>query len=548
MKIAKKLFATAVAATMLFSFAACGETPKENTESTGYKDTIERPEIEMPVAADQVVYPEKPAEAPVTPSEGTVPSVKNYTASDTDSSYTIAQADGVTSVSYQGVSDWSYIYASVENYSPQYGNIKITIRNGTPAAERIAVQAVYYEAYDLGYAPVTVYLGEMSEGEQYVIAELGDSLITDASYQQVKGESVRDKTVIGFVIFVDSLPSFAPTEASGAFEIVGFEFLRDGDPALDDRYVKPAVDLSAATEENGSAFFPVSKYSADYTKFTVELSGETGAQADIAVRYTLDGRTAVSAPQRVTLNAPTQTAEYDFGDLRPTEGDNDFTTQLIKNGVINDVVVTSVDADAAVEVENISFVRTATDGAYVADVWSSAASDVNVMRAANGGNAKIEYSFYTSWYNFSASVRKGAGVNKIRFTIYAPDGLDHLGIGITNNCPLSSNGQNAGTFILRGASYLFNGESTDTIGVNGTLNSSEPNLEGLTETIAYDATTKIYTVTYDFSGIEKINFPDYTLTSIIFYLNCPDTDDTLKAHTFTGTRSLYFLSIDLYSE
>lgn len=548
MKTAQKFIALLGVSALLFAFPACGETDdKPNTPDNGdvgYKDTIERPEIEMPELAEQVAYPAKPATAPTKPAEGTKPSVVAYTPSQTKSTYSIAEEGGVRSVTYSSVSDWSYVYVSVENYSAEYGNVKITLRNGTPAAERIAVQAVYYEAYDLGYAPVTVQLSELMEGEQYLIFELGKYNITNATYQQIQGKTVREQTVIGFVVFIDSLPSFAPTSASGALDFVNFEFLKDGDPALEDRYVKPVVNMTGESAEVSGEplLLPVEKYSVDYTKYTLELNGAAGGQVELAVQYTLGSQTAISSPKTVTLTGEAQTVEYDFADVRPTAGGDDMTTQFIKNGVIKAISVTPVGGSTAT-VSKPAFVRTATDSAYVSDVWNSAASSVDIVRAANGGNAKIEYSFYDSWGNFSVPVRKGAGVTGIRLTIYAPDGLDHLGIGITNNSMLSSGGQNAGSFILRGASALFKGAESESF---GTMNSDgEPNLKGLKETLSYNEATKTYTLTYDFTGMDN-KLSDYTMTSMLFYLNCPCAGDA--QHYFDGTRTLYILSIDLLTE
>ena len=548
MKTVQKLIALLGVSALLLALPACrGNEDKPNNGDGNYKDTIERPEIEMPEIAEQVVYPAKPATAPSAPEAGKAPSISAYTPSETKSTYTVAEKDGVTSVTYNGVSNWSYVYAQVQNYSAEYDNIKITLNNsGTPAAERIAIQAVYYEAYELGYAPVTLELVDLAEGEQYVIAELGKVNIKNNVYQEVQNTPVGQKTIIGFVIFIDSLPTFAPTSNSGAIDIVNFEFLKDGDPALEDRYVKPIVNMTGESAEvtGDGLLLPVEKYSSDYTKYTLEINGAEGGQVELAVQYTLGSQTAISAPKTVTLTGAAQTVEYDFTDVRPTTGGNDMTTQFIKNGTVKAISVKPVGS-ATATVSSPAFVRTATEKAYVSDVWNSAASAVDITRAANGGNAKIEYSFYDSWAYFSVPVRKGTDVTGMKLTIYAPDGLDHLGIGITNNSMLSSGGQNAGSFILRGASALFKGTETESF---GTMNSDgEPNLKGLKETVAYDEATKTYTLTYDFSGMpETSKFENFTMTSILFYLNCPDATDA--QHYFDGTRSLYFLSIDLLTK
>ncbi|MDE7296026.1 MAG: hypothetical protein K2N84_02045 [Clostridia bacterium] len=549
MKTVQKFIALLSVSALLVALPACrGTGDDSNKPSDGnvdYKDTIERPEIEMPEIAEQVVYPAKPATAPSAPEAGKAPSISAYTPSETKSTYTLAEKDGVTSVTYNGVSDWSYVYAQVQNYSAEYGNIKITLNNGTPAAERIAIQAVYYEAYELGYAPVTVELVDLAEGEQYVIAELGKINIKNNVYQEVQNTPLGGKTIIGFVIFIDSLPTFAPTSNTGAIDIVNFEFLKDGDPALEDRYVKPIITMTGESAEvsGDGLLLPVEKYSADYTKYTLELNGAEGGQVELAVQYTLGKQTAISAPKTVTLTGEAQTVEYDFTDVRPTTGGNDMTTQFVKNGTVKAISVKPVGS-ATATVSNPAFVRTATETAYVSDAWTSAASSVAITRAANGGNAKIEYSFYDSWANFSVPVRKGTGVTGMKLTIYAPDGLDHLGIGITNNSMLSSGGQNVGSFILRGASALFKGTETESFGTMN--NDGEPNLKGLKETVAYNEATKTYTLTYDFSGMpETSKFENYTMTSLLFYLNCPDG---VEDHYFDGTHTLYFLSIDLLTK
>jgi hypothetical protein len=231
--------------------------------------------------------------------------------------------------------------------------------------------------------------------------------------------------------------------------------------------------------------------------------------------------------------------------MRPTSGGDDLTTQWVKNATVEAIVLTL--SSGSVELSDASFVRTATDGGYVADVWTSSASDVTILRSSVGGNAKLSYSYYTTWYNFSVPVRKGEGVKKLKLQIYAPDGLTHLGVGITTSSPYSSDGQNAGNFILRGSSALYEEENTVS---GGSLTAN--GLQGVVESCSYDATSKIYTLTYDFGSMQKdtagCTFSDYSITSLIFYLNCPCGGDTAKAHIFDGTRSLYFLSIDLLSD
>ena len=559
MKHFKKLLALVSVPAMLLSFAACGGPLRYDDETT-------RPEIETPEILSHVVYPEKPAQAPAAPAPGAVPSVKGYSPSTAESAYTVKTTEAGTEISYKDISDWAYVYVPVENYSAAYGNLKISLENGENAAERIAVQAIYYEAYDLGYAPVTVFLGELSEGEQYVIAELGEFLITDAAYKPVAGQSVKDKTVIGFAIFFDSLPSYAPaSDASGSVTVKNFEFLSDGDPKLDDRYVKPVADFSQATADEGitltkgetleitsdgagTAYIPVSKYSADFAKFTVSASGT--AVIEVGVRFTLDGgeTSMLSTALSVTLTGGEKSETYDYTKLFAVGDSDDITTQYVKDGLVTDIYV-KLPASATVTVTGVGFIRTAADGAFVSNIWTGCSS-VNITRAANGGNAKLELTYYDTWNFITVPVRKGNGVQKIVYTIYAPDGLNHIGFGLSSSSSLSTQGQNAGNYILRGSAGVVNGASTQ---ASDSL-TAQNNLGGVTETIVYDAATKIYTFTYDFTAMQADSagktFEDYTVTSLLFYLNCPDSEKKADrdAHKFEGVHNIYFLGIGLYTE
>ena len=129
----------------------------------------------------------------------------------------------------------------------------------------------------------------------------------------------------------------------------------------------------------------------------------------------------------------------------------------------------------------------------------------------------------------------------------APDGLNHLGVGVVNNSPHNSAGQNKGSFIVRRAADVIKGADTEPSDYSG-----EKYMQGITETIAYSAETKTYTLTYDFSKMKKDDdektFADYTTTAILFYMNCPCGGADAKAHEFEGTRSLYFMSIQLLGE
>lgn len=566
MKRTAKWIAVLVALTLSFACFACGNN---DIGKGGYLDTTDRPEIDVPDTSAQLRYPEKPDEAPGKPVPGVAPTVTGYAASDADSPYTIANEGQSKRISYSDVSDWAYVYVSVQNYTPAYGNIKITLNNdpeekGTNAAlaERIAVQAVYYEAYDLGYAPVTVHAGDLTGGEQYVIADLGETMITDANYEKVAGQSVRDKTVIGFVLFIDSLPSYAPANgAAGTLDVMNFEFLQDGDPALEDRYVKPVAVLESVVTEGdltctyaqdaltvsgtGTAYIPLRKYSSDFTVFDLSALGTAGQSVQVGLRYAWEDETYVSPLTPAVLTGEAQQIRFDYTNLRAASGSDDLDMRLIQYADVTDIVLSFENAQNFT-LSQVAFTRTATGGAYIADSWVSNASSVAIEWAYNGGNAGIAFEHHTVYSFLSVPVRKGEGIRAVAIELYAPDGIDHLGVGIVTNSPNNSEAQNKGTYILRNAKDIVKGNDT----VASTTLPKEKYMRGITETVRYNAQTKIYTFTYDFSRMtpddDEKTFADYTVTALLFYLNCPCTDAANKAnHAFETPRALYFRQIEL---
>lgn len=553
MKIWKKIIALLTVSVLLFAVSACGSKFK-------YKDQTDRPtDMQEPITRPQVVYPEYPDTAPSEPAEGTEPSVVEYKASFAASPYTLKNEEDGLAIEYADITDYAYIYVPVKDYTPEYGNIKITLENGTPAAERVGIQAIYYEAKELGYSPVTVFIDRLIEGEQYLVSELGEWFITDANYQTLSNQSVRDKTIIGFVIFIDSLPSFMPeADTIGTCKIKNFEFLKDDDPKLADRYVAPDASIAeayaddgitlnkgenlvATASSGGKLYLPISRYSSDYGEYVLNASGS--GEVKIGVRYgiTKKDRTRYSTPKTVALSSESTDYTYNYvKDFIDDPGD-DIKTQFIRGCAVTYVYI-ELSAGAEITVNGVTFKRTVQEGPYVTDVWKGC-SGVEVERVVAGGNAKLNVEHYTGWMASTLSIQKGQGVQKIVYIIYAPDGLNHIGFVVSTNSQLGTDGQNPGNYVVRG--------STDR--VNGNNSAASPyfvasqNLEGVKEKIEYDSETKIYKFTYDFTEMVKDKngntFADYTVNSLMFYLNDPNAVDE-----YEGVRRLYFLSIDLFTE
>ncbi len=555
MKSWKNAIVLITVALLMFSCFACGKTSKFK-----YSDQIDRPEMDAPITRPQVVYPEYPATKPAAPAPGAVPSVSGYSASKAENPYELTSEEDGLKVEYADITDYAYVYAPVENYSPEYGNIKITLENSEkPAAERVGIQAIYYEAKELGYSPVTVFIGDLVEGEQYLVSELGDYCITDNVYQAISDQKVRDKTIIGFVIFIDSLPSYAPqADTIGSCKIKSFEFLRDDDPKLQDRYVVPETDLSNANADTditvtagekltltansaGTVRLPISRYSADFGKFTITASGTGNVELGVAYKLSGEKNERLSEAKSITLTENSEVFEYDFSDQRVKDASDDIKTQFVKGGKVTDVYI-KLPAGASVEIEKIEFIRTVSNGAYATEIWKGCAG-VEVSNVVVGGNAKLAVEHYTGWMFSTLAVRKGDGVQKIVYRIYAPQGLNHIGIAISTTSALGTDGQNAGSYVLRNAVARVDGQNS----VPSDSFTAANNLEGVTETIEYDVASKTYVFTYDFTAMKKDangkTFANYTINSLLFYLNDPNSADV-----YDGVRNLYFLGIDLLTE
>jgi hypothetical protein len=69
-------------------------------------------------------------------------------------------------------------------------------------------------------------------------------------------------------------------------------------------------------------------------------------------------------------------------------------------------------------------------------------------------------------------------------------------------------------------------------------------LAGIVENVEYDATTKIYKITFDFTNAVKVesyngkSVNEMQITSLRFYLTDPNSTDE-----FEGTRSIRFINI-----
>ncbi len=551
----KKRFAALVSAlAAVVAFTGCSE-PESNS--------VPRPDIQPPeVLGGYVEYPEAPASKPVvdtskTPSVGEYVSYGKYTVEET--------AEGID-VSWTDIGDWEYIYIPVENYTAEFGNFKITIE--TKGAERIAIQALYWEMYENGENPVTVFRGDLADGEQYLVAELGDYTRLDAEYQPITGTSLKDATILGFVVLIDSNPAQAAvSDKDGSAFFKTFEFLRDGDPGLDDKYVVPKINWSGSFGDAGyevtvkdeggidvsyteiplysRVYIPIVNFTADYAEFDITLS-TTGVEAySIGVMFSIEAHDNWQPyVELLKVNAAedglhTHTVNFDgTNPIDMNNGWNPVPGEYIKNYNVYQIVIwfdsleqqsgSIYSGDATVE--EVSFNRTATEGCTVGKAWSSSTPSITLGDdIIAGGSGTIEYSFYTGWYKLSMPVSSYEPKAKLTIKFLSEDPVDYFGIVV-----MSAGSE---VTILSGWEKLTEFENQ--------VDDSDSSAQGTIVSVSKEEASGIYTISFDFTNAKKSivtgkAFWEQSITNIGFYLGDPNS----PGEEWSGTRSIKFVSVE----
>lgn len=537
----------------------------QDSNEVKWKDTASRPEIEPLEEGKYIIYPAKPTSAPKEANENEKPYVTGYKASD-NSGYTISNNDnGDTVISYVDVQDWEYVYVSVENYHDKYGNFKITASGN--GSERIAIQAVYYEMYENNYPAITVYRGDIADGSQYYIANMKEHKLLNESYITMSDSNLREMTVIGFMLFIDSNPSqLAPTDRSGSFTISGFEFLDDNDESLKDRYILPSVNVGFADTgytaerlEDGiihierkagttfwtKVYLPIVNYSADYTAFNIRLNTTGVKSYRIELEMNVEGHDWQPSVDMLSMSDVKDGVHEHYIDFSVTQPISSLPPYdyvpgyFIKNYRIASIIIALdtfeegfiPDFDATCDIELIEFERTVADGPSISKGWSPGSSYVTLGDdIIAGGIGSIKFSWHEDWYYMGMPVINYEKADKLVVKLAAPDGLDNIGIALTAN---------GWEYVLHTSWTLLRGNKTEVEEFTGPL-------EGLVETIEYDEETSIYTFTFDFTNlvdVDPYNIPvnAMAVTMIRFYLN--DPDDLFDCY-FEGTRNIRFISVE----
>ena len=544
---------------MLFPCVACNK-------KTEWTDTVPRPEISTPeVIGGYVTYPSAPDSAPADADTSKAPSVKSFSS---HGKYTLTDDGGVTVAEYEDLSDWDYVYASVDNYHGEYSNFKITL--GVSGAERIAVQAVYYEMYSLGRKAVTVFQGDLSSGERYVIAEFGKLAQTNDEYQPISN-TLKEAKIIGFAIFIDSNPAqLAVSDRAGKVTFKAFDFLKDGDPELEEKYVVPSANYDGAASDQGytvdkvtgddesvnainvsysapaqysRVYIPIVDYTPDYAEFDIKVKTQGVGGYAISVMFSTEGHEDWQPYADPLVRVPNATdGEHEhtlnFDGVSPTSMSTfqPIAGEFIKNYRVYQICIwfDSLDGmtptgNATATVSDVKFNRTATDGASIGKAWSTDTPNIVIGDDVEvGGIGTITYTYYPAsagWFKLMMPISSYEPKTKLTVKFVTDDPVDYMGIA------LMSNGQEV--TINSGWDKFEQGTKTDDSGsdANGTV-----------RTIT--KVGNMYTVSFDFTNAKKsivtgLAFWEKTVTNMRVFL-C----DTTSANPWDGTRTIKFVSIE----
>ena len=453
-------------------------------------DTERDPEVTSP----KVVYPEKPADAPIVDEAAPV-TIGNLSVS--DECYTLsADENGNTKLSYSSeynLPAYAYVYIPVENYQSKYAYLKI--KANCVGVQKIAIVAVYYEQYDLNRPGVTVYNNSVLEGENTIICDLNEAIMLDNVYNVCIGEKVTQKQIIGFMIFVDSNPKQVIDDFTGEMTFTQVAVVDDSDSDLSllnsapfisnwtadssfDPYDSVHINQSSASETvskdaiidySFSTAYPfveaqIHNYKSEYTTVKMKIKGTNVKNVTIAIKYSLS--TVSGAPgynyvseYGMAVGSEFESLEFDFASLEELSAD--FMT-TVPGSYVKDLKPVALyfyidTADmgngtpsggaGTLYVKDVEFVKVVDDGTpKVTSTWSlTADGSITKSNVEAGGVATITYTKTQGWN--AVTVNVGAynpeySVLVVKVKFYGSKNLGiALGYGSSNTVIQNSDGQ-----------------------------------------------------------------------------------------------------------
>ena len=437
--------------------------------------TAPNPEPDPEVSSPMVSYPEKPAQAPVI--DSTVPTtIGTVTAS--DECYTLTQETNGLKVAYDAgyetLPAFAYLWAPVENFQSKYSYLKI--KADCQGVDRISIIAVYYEQYDAKRPGVTVYNNSVLTGENVIICNLDDGVVLDKFYNVAMGEKVTQKTVIGFMIMIDSNPKQLISDSTGEMLITNLSLVDSSDEDISLLSSAPVIsgwsttsteytdyDISTKKSETtgslnaildysftgGYPFFVASihNYKSEYTTLKMRLKGASVKNVSIAIAHALSTSSTNAPYNYLTYNLKItnefELYEFDFSNLEELisfEGDATVPGSYIKNLKPTAIYFYIDTADLAtggtgtLYVEDMEFLKVVDDGIpKVTATWAVTGNNITKKDVTAGGIGTLTYTETQGWTPVTLSVSSYTSeysvlVIKVKFY----NGADNLGVALND--------------------------------------------------------------------------------------------------------------------
>ena len=396
------------------------------------------------------------------------------------------------------LSDYNFVWFDVYNYVFDYSNVRVDFES-ISGAEKVAVAAMYTDAYDKKYPAMGIMVESLMDGAMSFVSDMSKIKIADNDYKTTEAK-LSDQTVCRLYVYIDSNPSQAPSDKEGSLKIAKISFLKNGDPLLNVDNSPKLGEVTAngyALEETDGVF--KASYSTsvltENSSVSVAVNRFVGAYGRVKLGYTANGAKT----------------------LKVSDGKNDIGTYALSASgeIVLDIrghkVLSElkfvIDGGEAADATQRSFELTSVEfiyTPYVTDSWSATSKFwIEKDSGALGGKIKASYDFNVGWDYLSAKV-----------AYYDP------------------------SYSLMVAKIKTYGDETSGIPERFGLsvNSNKVVLEveyNTFESLEYDDQTGEYWLFADLSGVGKIS-------ALNFFF------DSAYIEKYDGTRSIEFTSIEFY--
>jgi len=495
---------TAICVCSLFAACVTNDDASSGSSDSSSGTIIEVPDGETIIPLpDDVTAPVKPTLPELDllsePYIGAVGSTTDaYTVAEIKENGKIVGAEISYPASGKTLGDYNFVWFDVYNYVFDYNNVRVDFES-ISGAEKVAVAAMYMEAYDKKYPAMGIIVESLMDGTMSFVSDMSKIKIADNDYKTTDGK-LSDQTVCRLYVYIDSNPSQAPSDKEGSLKIAKISFLKNGDPLLN-------VDNSPKLGEVTATDYTLGETDGVFKAVYTTDSLTENSSVSVAVNR------FVGAYGRVKLNYNATGAKT----LKVSDGKNDIGTYALDKTeeVVLDIrgykalselrfVIDGGEAANATqrsfELASVEFVYTP----YVTDSWSATSKFwIEKDSGALGGRIKASYDYNVGWDYLSAKV-----------AYYDPD------------------------YSLMVAKIKTYGDETsgmpERFGLS--VNSNKVVLEveyNAFESLEYDDETGEYWLFADLSGVGKIS-------ALNFFF------DSAYIEKYEGTRSIEFTSIEFY--